>query len=86
MIWPQETPKAKRSRTDPRRNVLESSIPSHMQILLYTYIHTFFFCQVMQVNLLAIKIKTTENDLNTKKNISINVIIAIKLKINNDCT
>lgn len=40
----------------------------------------------MQVNLLAIKIKTTENDLNTMKNININVIIAIKLKINYDCT
>lgn len=40
----------------------------------------------MQVNLLAIKIKTTENDWNTKKSININIIIAIKWKINYDCT
>lgn len=67
-------PPARRSPTDPSQNVLEPSIPSHMQIL-YT---SFSFCQVMQVNLLATKIKNAENDCITMKNLLVQ-LMTIKL-------
>lgn len=84
VIWPQERPEtphppARRSLTDPSQNVLEPSIPSHMQIL-YT---SFSFCQVMQVNLLATKIKNAENDCITMKNL---IVKLMTIKLNNKRT